>query len=116
MALLDYFELPFCKMLMREAWNAPAHRYFIAYSARQNFRNVLGLPVIDEFATISSPIFFAAPPMLGKIYNVGITLGHKRSPDMDIDTGWPPLCIGIETPSLSRRGQGEVRSIEQQIL
>lgn len=75
-----------------------AHRYFIAYNARDDFRHVLGLPVIDEFATFSSPIFFAPIPILGKIYNAGISLGHLRDPEMGLETGWPPLCIGFDEP------------------
>ncbi len=87
-------ELPFCKVLMVEAWNAPSGRYFLAYRALDNFRSAMGLPVIDEFATFSSPIFFCPNPILGKIYNAGITLGHHRDPEMGIDLGWPPLVIG----------------------
>jgi hypothetical protein len=78
---------------MTDVWNTPPHRYYISYTSRGNFRHVLGLPVIDEFATFSSPIFFAPQPILGKIYNAGISLGHLRDPEMGIETGWPPLCI-----------------------
>jgi hypothetical protein len=82
-----------------DPWNAPAHRYFISYRAEGTFRQVMGLPVIDEFATISSPIFFAPEEILGKVYNAGISLGHLRDPEMGIDLGWPPLCIGISEPA-----------------
>jgi hypothetical protein len=84
---------------MMDPWNASAHRYFIAYTARNHFRHVLGLPVIDEYATFSSPIFFAPISILGKIYNAGISLGHLRDPEMGLDTGWPPLCVGIDGPA-----------------
>jgi len=83
---------------MIEPWNASRGRYFIAYRALNNFRSVLGLPVIDEFATFSSPIFFCPTPILGKIYNAGISLGHKRDPEMGIDLGWPPIVIGYQAP------------------
>lgn len=99
MPVFDLLELPFCKVIRVGAWNDTAHRYFIAYRARNSFRQVLGLPVIDEFSTFSSPIFFAPIPLLGKIYNAGISLGHKRDHDMDIDLGWPPLCVGIDVPA-----------------
>lgn len=99
MPLCDLIELPFCKILSIEAWNAPPHRYFIGYHSRGEFSHALGLSVIDEFATFSSPVFFAPAPILGKIYNAGITLGHKRGPDLDIDYGWPPLCIGTHEPA-----------------
>jgi hypothetical protein len=92
-------ELPFCKTILIGKWNAPAHRYFLAYRAQGNFRQVLGLPVVDEFATFSSPIFFTSESMLGKIYNAGISLGHMRDPEMGIDLGWPPLCIGTKDRS-----------------
>jgi hypothetical protein len=84
---------------MIEAWNASRGRYFIAYRALNNFRSVLGLPVIDEFATFSSPIFFCPTPIIGKIYNAGISLGHKRDPEMGIDLGWPPVVVGYDAPA-----------------
>ena len=99
MPVFDVVETPFCKVLRIGAWNEPPHSYFVGYNARNEFRHVLGLPVIDEFATFSSPIFFAPIPILGKIYNAGISLGHKRDPEMSIDMGWPPLCIGYEAPA-----------------
>lgn len=98
MPLFDWIELPFCKVIRIESWNAPAHRYFLACESDGDFNHVLGLPVAQEFATFSSPIFFAPIPILGKIYNAGLTLGYRRSPDMDLDTGWPPLCIGLDQP------------------
>lgn len=101
MPIFDLVETPFCKVLRCGAWNEPAHRYFIAYHARNDFRHVLGLPVIEEFTTFSSPIFFAPIPLLGKIYNAGISLGHKRDAEMSIDTGWPPLCVGYDAPAPS---------------
>jgi hypothetical protein len=87
---------PFHAILV-ETWNATAHRYFLAYRARGDFRHVLGLPVVDEFGTFSTPIFFGPAPLLGRLYNLGITLGHQRSPDMSLDLGWPPVCVGIQT-------------------
>ena len=83
---------------MIESWNAPHACYFISYRALNDFRSALGLPVIDEFATFSSPIFFCPTPILGKIYNAGISLGHKRDPEMGIDLGWPPLVVGYQAP------------------
>lgn len=99
MPIFDVIETEYCKVLRTGPWNAPSRSFFIAYFAENHFRHVLGLPVIDEFATFSSPVFFAPIPILGKIYNAGITLGHKRDPDMGIDLGWPPLCVGYEAPA-----------------
>lgn len=95
---------------MIEPWNAPGGRYFIAYRALNNFRSVLGLPVIDEFATFSSPIFFCPTPILGKIYNAGISLGHKRDPEMGIDLGWPPVVVGYQgvAPELKENWEKEL--------
>lgn len=109
--MFNLIETPYCKVLMMEPWNASRGRYFIAYRALNSFRSVLGLPVIDEFATFSSPIFFCPTPILGKIYNAGISLGHKRDPEMGIDLGWPPVVIGYEAlaPELNE-------SWEQQLL
>ena len=97
MPLFNLVSVPPFHAILVETWNAPAHRYFLAYRTRGDFRHVLGLPVVDEFATFSAPIFFGPVPLLGQLYNVGITLGHQRSPDMSIDSGWPPICVGIQT-------------------
>jgi hypothetical protein len=94
--MYNLVELPYCTVLLVEKWNAPSGRYFIAYRTDENFSSAIGLPVIDEFATFSSPIFFCPTPLLGKIYNVGISLGHHRDPEMGIDLGWPPLVVGYD--------------------
>ena len=97
MPLFNVISLPPFHAILVGAWNASAHRYFLAYRAPGDFRHVLGLPVVDEFGTFSTPIFFGPVPLLGQLYNVGITLGHQRSTDMSIDLGWPPVCVGIQT-------------------
>jgi hypothetical protein len=96
--VFDVIELPYCKVIRVGAWNAPAHRYFVAYRAEGTFRQVIGLPVVDEYATFSSPIFLTPEKILGKVYNVGISLGHQRDPEMALDLGWPPLCVGTSDP------------------
>lgn len=96
MPLFRALNLPFCRVLMLEAWNAPPGRYFLAYRARHGYRWLMGHPVVDEFATLSSAIFIAASPLLGKIYNAGLSLGHRRDAEMGIDLGWPPFCIGLD--------------------
>jgi hypothetical protein len=95
--LFNVISVPPFSAILVETWNAPSHRYFVAYRALGNFRHVLGLPVVDEFATFSTPIFFGPISLLGELYNVGITLGHQRNPEMPIDQGWPPICVGIES-------------------
>jgi hypothetical protein len=111
--MFNLIETPYCKVLMIEPWNAPRGRYFIAYRALNNFRSVLGLPVIDEFATFSSPIFFCPTSILGKIYNAGISLGHKRDPEMGIDLGWPPVVVGYEAAAPELRDQWEKELMEE---
>ena len=56
---------------------------------------MMGHAVVDEFATVSAPLFFSPPDQLGKIYNAGISLGHRRDPELGLDQGWPPFCAGI---------------------
>lgn len=97
MPLFNVVSVPPFHAILVESWNATAHRYFLAYRAREDFRHVLGLPVVDEFGTFSTPIFFGPVPLLGQLYNAGITLGHQRSPDMSIDLAWPPVCVGIQS-------------------
>ena len=58
----------------------------------------MGHPVVDEYATISSPVFLTPRSLLGKIYNAGISLGHLRGQEMALDLGWPPLCVGVDLP------------------
>jgi hypothetical protein len=86
-------------VIVIDAWNAPPVRYFAAFRFRETFSHVLGLPVISEFATFSSPIFLAPKALLGKIYNAGLSLAARRDPGMDIDVGWPPLCVGTNDPA-----------------
>jgi hypothetical protein len=102
--LFNVISVPPFHAILVERWNAPAHRYFLAYRALGVFRHVMGLPVVDEFATFSTPIFFGPVPLLGQLYNAGITLGHQRSPEMSLDQGWPPICIGIETNRTAEMG------------
>ncbi|MGB6335620.1 MAG: hypothetical protein WBG96_08410, partial [Thermoanaerobaculia bacterium] len=82
MAVFDLISLPFCRLLMVGEWNPPPQRFFAAYQRKGDYRWLLGHAVIDEFATISSPIFLAPRSLLGKIYNAGLSLGHKRDHEM----------------------------------
>jgi len=97
--MLRLVSLPFCQVVMLDEWNAPPSRYFTAYLARGSSRGIVGHPVVDEFATLSSPIFLTPRPLLGKIYNAGISLGHLRDAEMALDLGWPPFCVGVDLPA-----------------
>ena len=99
MPLLDLIAVGDCRILRWEAWNAPAGRWFFSYRAGPGYRWLMGHAVVDEFATVSAPLFFSPPRQLGKIYNAGISLGHRRNPEMAVDQGWPPFCAGIQMPS-----------------
>jgi len=102
--LFNVVSSPPFQAILIENWNAPPHRFFLAYRALGDFRHVLGLPVVDEYATFSTPIFFGPISLLGQFYNVGITLGHNRDPEMGIDQGWPPICVGIRTEQQPEQG------------
>jgi hypothetical protein len=111
--MFNLIETPYCKVLMIEPWNSARGRYFISYRALNNFRSVLGLPVIDEFATFSSPIFFCPTSILGKIYNAGISLGHKRDPEMGIDLGWPPVVVGYDAAAPELKDEWEKELLDE---
>lgn len=94
--MLRLISLPFCRVVMAAAWDEPPARRFVAYRCRGGFRRLLGYGVIDEFATLSSPIFFGPQALAGKLYDTGIVLAHRRDAEMALDTGWPPLVVGLE--------------------
>lgn len=98
MAVFDLISLSFCDVVKVGEWNEPPHRFFTSYRRQGDYRWLLGHAVVDEFDTISSPIFLTPRPLLGKIYNAGISLGHRRDHEMAIDFGWPPLCAGVDRP------------------
>ncbi len=97
--MIEVVSTPFCEVVLLEHWNSPPGRFFCAYSVRGSSRWILGHSVIDEFGTLSTPIFLTPRPLLGKIYNAGLSLGHLRDHEMDLDLGWPPLCLGVDRPA-----------------
>jgi len=94
--MLRLISLPFCRVVMAAPWNEPPARRFVAYRCNGDFRRLLGYGVIDEFATLSSPIFFGPQALAGKLYDSGIVLAHRRDAEMALDTGWPSLVVGLE--------------------
>ena len=104
--------LPYCSVVMLDVWDAAPSRYFAAYQCGGTYRWLLGHPVIDEFATISSPIFLTPRALLGKIYNAGLSLGHRRDPEMGIDQGWPPLCVGLDAQAPELPSDWEARLLD----
>ena len=112
MSLLEPIRLPYCDVLMTEAWNAPAGRYYAAFRARHGFRWMLGHVVLEEFGTLSSPLLFAPRAQLGQIYDAGITLAHRRGSELDIDMGWPPLCVGLDRPAADLPAQWQQQLLD----
>ncbi len=91
--------LPYCTVLLPEPLAARRGRLFAAYRARGGYRWLLGQGVLDEFGTLSSPVWLAPWELLGKMYDFGLAFGLRRDPDMSIEGGWPPICIGLDLPA-----------------
>lgn len=89
-------ELNYCQALFLEPWNASPGRFFVAYKSRHGFRGLIGNGVVDEFHTISAPLFITPNALLGKIYDTGMALADRRDIEAPLDLGWPPLCIGLD--------------------
>lgn len=101
-ALLRVTALPFATIVGVAGPVVPRRRYLAAYRVHGEPLPVLGQAVIDEFRTISAPICLVPRNLAGKIYDRGLALSFARDPDMGIDSGWPPLVVGlpIATPAL----------------
>ncbi len=97
--MLRLITLPFCRVVMLAPWNEPPRRRFVAYRCRNAFRRLLGHAVIDEFATLSSPVLLGPAALAGKLYDAGLSLAHRRDPEMAVDLGWPPLVVGLDEPA-----------------
>lgn len=95
-ALFKLVDLGYCQAVMLEPWNAARGRFFVGYRTRHGFSAMLGNGVVDEFRTISGPVFVSSTAMLGGVYDAGMLLAESRDPEAPIDSGWPPLVIGID--------------------
>lgn len=96
--MLRVVTLPYCRVAMLAPWDEPAHRRFVAIRCRDGFHHLLGRQVVDEFATLSSPVFLGPAALAGKLYDAGLSLAHRRDPELPVDLGWPPLVVGLEAP------------------
>ena len=94
--LLQLVATPFCQAVMLERWNAERGRFFVDYRVRHGLASVIGTGVIDEFHTISAPIFIAPAGIIGGVYDAGMRLADERDVEAPIDQGWPPLTIGVD--------------------
>jgi len=97
---------------MLESWNAAPGRFFVAYRANGNFNALLGQGVVDEFRTISGPIFLAPAESIGGVYDAGMKLADARDEEAPIDQGWPPFTIGIDTRSPDRPDDWQDRLLD----
>jgi D-aminopeptidase len=71
-----------------------------------------GLQVLEDFGTFSSPLVLAPPAAMGKLYEGLLGYGLGRDPGLDLDTGWPPLILGVEDlnpPALVYRAAAEAQ-------
>ncbi len=83
-----------CVAVVPVGLEAGSGRWFGAWSSSGRGAQLLGQGVLDEFGTFSSPVLLCHPSNLGRIYDLGLTLAHRRDPELPIDSGWPPLCLG----------------------
>ena len=110
--LFRMLDLPWCQTLMLESWNAVPGRFFVAYRATGTFNALLGQGVVDEFRTISAPLFLAPADTIGGIYDTGMKLADARDVEAPIDQGWPPLTIGIDVRSPDRPDDWQDRLLD----
>ena len=103
--------LPWCTAILPEPWDAPAGRLYVAWTARGAWRWFLGQGVIDEFGTLSSPIFVTPASLLGTLYDTGIALGFARGTELALDAGWPPIVLGVDAPAPSLPPGWEERTL-----
>lgn len=96
--LLRAVALPWVTALLLEPAGAPAGRRYAAVRGEGGGPRVLGLGVLEEFGTLSSPIFVAPRAAAGAVYDAGIGLAHRRDPELPLDAGWPPLVLGLDLP------------------
>jgi hypothetical protein len=97
--LLRRVALPWVTALLVEPADAPAGRWYAAVRGEGDGPKVLGLGVLEEFGTISSPILLAPRSVLGEVYDAGIALAHRRDAELPLDAGWPPLVVGLDLPA-----------------
>ena len=87
-------------------------RLFIGRSAAGGENALTGLQVMEDFGTFSSPILLAPLAAMGKLYQALLAYGLSRDAGLDIDTGWPPLILGMEDlnpPALLYRSADEAQ-------
>ena len=94
--LIKLVSTSFCQAVMLEPLDAEPGRFFVGYRRRYAFTDLLGHGVVDEFQTISGPLFVCPRQIIGGIYDSGMRLADLRDVEAPIDQGWPPLTIGVD--------------------
>ncbi len=94
MSVVRLAGVPGCVALVPVGAGAGPGRFFGAWESAGRGGRLLGQGVLDEFGTLSSPVLLCHPMNLGRVYDAGLTLAHRRDPELPIDAGWPPLCVG----------------------
>lgn len=107
--LLRRLALPWVTALLVEPAEAPAGRWYAAVRGEGGGPRVLGLGVLEEFGTFSSPILLAPRAVAGQVYDAGIALAHRRDPELPLDAGWPPLVLGLDLPAPELPADAEER-------
>lgn len=96
MAVVSFAAIPGCVAVVPMHVGAASGRFFGAWSSVGRGARLLGQGVLDEFGTFSSPVLLCHPTNLGRVYDAGLSLAHRRDPELPLDAGWPPLCVGTE--------------------
>lgn len=110
--LIRLVSTPFCQAVMLEPWDARPGRFFVGYRRRRTFTDLLGHGVVDEFQTISGPLFISPRQIIGGIYDSGMRLADLRDVEAPIDQGWPPLTIGVDVKVLPRPDDWQQQLLE----
>ncbi len=96
MSVVSFAAIPGCVAVVPVDLETGPGRFFGAWSCAGRAGRLLGQGVLDEFGTFSSPVLLCHPANLGRVYNAGLTLAHRRDAELPLDAGWPPLCVGTE--------------------
>ncbi|MCC7264209.1 MAG: P1 family peptidase [Candidatus Latescibacteria bacterium] len=71
-------------------------RLYLGHWAADGGGPLTGQQVMEDFGIFSSPIVLAPPAAMGRIYEGLLGYGLGRDAGLDLDTGWPPLVLGVE--------------------
>ncbi len=87
-------------------------RLHIGHWAADGGFPLTALQVVEDFGIFSSPIVLAPPAAMGRCYEGLLGYGLGRDAGLDLDTGWPPVVLGVEDlnpPGLVYRAAAEAQ-------